>query len=252
MNPKRIVWPLLLVILVLARGLTAVFAQETPLQLRLTRDFGSGFGTNIQGRFSMIVEGPDDLDRVVFLLDDEIMAEQTSPPFRYQFQTENYPAGQHTLQAVGYTADGRELNSNQISRTFITGGESRQRLVYLIVPLLILVIGGRLLTSWIANRGQAEKTTIPINGAYGGAICPKCNKPFARHWWAPNLMSGKFDRCPHCKKWSFVSRAHPDLLQASYEAMIQAEQAQPNDEKSAPPDDDDLLQKRLDDSRFDS
>ena len=252
MNPKRLGWPILMALLLFAGSMTAVFGQETSIQLRLTRDFGSGFGTNIQGRFSMIVEGPEDLERVVFLIDDEIMAEQTSPPFRYQFQTGSYPAGQHTLHAVGYTADGRELNSNQINRTFITGEESGQRLVYLIIPLIILVIGGRLLTSWIANRGQTEKKTVPIDGAYGGTICPKCNKPFARHWWAPNLVSGKFDRCPHCKKWSFVSRVHPDILQAAYEAMIQAEQTRSNDEKPSAPDDDDLQQKRLDDSRFDS
>ena len=250
MPSKQRSWPWFIVIILLLSSLTAVLAQETALQLRLNRDFGAGFGTNIRGRFSMIVEGPADLERVVFLIDDEIMAEQTSPPFRHQFQTENYATGPHTLRAIGFTSDGRELTSNQINRNFITSGESSQRLIYLVVPILLLVVGARLLTSWISKRGQKDNTPVAINGAYGGAICPKCHKPFARHWWAPNLVSGKYDRCPHCKKWSFVSRAQPDVLQAAYEAMIQAEDVQK--ENITAVDDDESLRKRLDDSRFDN
>lgn len=232
---------------------TAVQAQESEsLRLSLSRDFGASTGSGIQGRFSYRVEGPDNLIRVEFYLDDQIIGEDEEPPFRYQFQTDNYENGLHTLYAVGFLADGSERRSNEIRRNFISGSEATRSALWLIVPLLILIIGGRLVSSWIANRGRKTTGTRNVHGPFGGTICPKCNKPFAMHIWGLNILVGKFDRCPHCGKWSVVRRVHPDVLDAAVEAMLNADvQA----DKATPPadegDSDDDLRKRLDDSRFD-
>ncbi|MBK8985236.1 MAG: hypothetical protein IPM39_04005 [Chloroflexi bacterium] len=228
---------------------SAAFAQtDGALQLNLRRDFGTGIGANIQGTFSLRAEGPADLERVVFLLDDEPMAEANAAPFRYQFHTDAYPPGVHTFSAVGYTAVGQELSSNTITRNIMTGAEATRGMVWMIVPVLVLIVGGSLLTGWIAKRGQrANPETAAVNGAFGGTICPKCKRPFARHWWGLNIIVGKYDRCPHCGKWSVVQRVHPDILVASLDAMRQADTP-----TSPPADEADARQRRLDDSRYEN
>jgi hypothetical protein len=62
---------------------------------------------------------------------------------------------------------------------------------------------------------------------------------------------GKYDRCPHCGKWSIVRALPPDVLDAAVEAMQQTEAAQ-NQEKPTNTDDKDRWHKRLDDSKFDN
>ncbi len=241
----------MLVWLVLGVMVTAVAAQDA-LRLSLSRDFGAGFGAEIQGRFSMHVEGPDDLTRVLFFIDDTQVAEQTEPPFRYQFSTGNFPPGTHVLRAVGYTADGRELTSNTITPIFISSSDANRRVALTIVPIIALVIGVGLFSWWLASRGQKGSGLAAINGPFGGSICPKCHKPFARHWWGLNVVIGKFDRCPHCHKWSVVQRTHPDLLQAAYDAMLQAEKGATDASTSSPADQEKSFRKQLDDSRFDN
>ena len=51
--------------------------EEAPaLSLRLNRDFGYGSGLQIQGRLSYRVDAADDVVRVEFLLDDEVIGEE--------------------------------------------------------------------------------------------------------------------------------------------------------------------------------
>jgi hypothetical protein len=67
------------------------------------------------------------------------------------------------------------------------------------------------------------------------------------HIWGFNLLAGKYDRCPHCGKWSLVRRVHPDILAGAVEAF-----AADGESKTAPlADDPQSLSKRLDESRFD-
>jgi len=226
------------------------FAQEEPaLRLSMRRDFGTGIGSNIQGTFSLRAEGPDDLERVEFLLDGEVIGQATAAPFRYQFHTESFPPGTHTFSAIGYTAVGQTLTSNSFSSNFLTRSQSNRAIFWLIVPLLILAFGGRWLTNRIAGRGgRAEEAAV--DGLFGGTICPKCKRPFARHWWGVNIGVGKYDRCPHCGKWSVVQRVHPDILAASVQAMKQADAQSETAPPPAP--DEEALHRRLDNSRFDN
>ncbi|GIK57046.1 MAG: hypothetical protein HND44_21250 [Chloroflexi bacterium] len=230
---------------------TAVAAQDT-LRLSLSRDFGAGFGADIQGRFSMHVEGPEDLVRVLFFIDETQVAEQTTPPFRYQFNTGSYAPGVHVLRAAGVTADGRGLTSNTLTRNFLTSSDANQRVAMTIVPVIALGIGVSLFSWWLASRGQKASGQPAINGPFGGSICPKCHKPFARHWWGMNVVVGKLDRCPHCGKWSVVHRTHPDLLQAAYAAVLQAEKSAVDAPPPSAEDEEKTFRKQLDDSRFDN
>ncbi|WP_420629947.1 Ig-like domain-containing protein [Candidatus Leptofilum sp.] len=244
-----------IVVCTLLLGLVAVgtvVAQEADqLELRLSRDFGAGFGTSIQGRFSFRVDGPDNLETVSFYIDDQLVGEDSEAPFRLQFETDNYPLGTHTLYAIGRTTDGKELQSNQLSRNFISSSSSNRTVLLIVVPILVISLGGGLLVTWIANRGRKGSSSdrANVHGPFGGTICPKCNKPFARHIWGLNLGLSKFDRCPHCGKWSLVRALPADELDTAVQAMeAEAKQNQPK----PPADDEDNWHKRLDDSKFDS
>lgn len=226
-----------------------VNAQET-ISLRLNRDFGFGMGSNIQGTFSFRVSGPDNLERVEFLIDGEIIGEDDTAPFRLQFRTESYALGVHTMSAVGYTSDGRNLQSNAIQHQFVSGGSANRVVLWLIIPILVLALGGWLFSSWIANRGRTNKDQSAITGPFGGTICPKCGRPFAMHIWGLNVGLGKYDRCPHCGKWSLVRRVHPDVLHSTAAALAEKE----GETAVTPPsstNDEDAFRQQLDDSRFD-
>ena len=244
-------WTLFLVLFGLIFGVGTAVAQETPqLELRLSRDFGAGFGTSIQGRFSFRVNGPDNLESVSFYIDDKLVGEDSEDPFRLQFETEDYELGTHTLYAIGRTTSGEALRSNEISRNFISSSSSNRTLLLIVVPILVITLGGGALATWISNRGRKGSTAdgVNVNGPFGGTICPKCNKPFARHIWGLNLGLSKYDRCPHCGKWSLVRALPADQLDTAVAAM-EAE-AKQNSPKS-PTDDDESWRKRLDDSKFD-
>ncbi len=209
-------------------GFASAGAQsEAQLTLRLSRNFGySSGGGDIQGNFTISVSGPEDLRRVIFYIDDEVMAEVTAPPFEYKFSTGNYPNGVHTLRAVGYTASGAELSSNEQRRRFLSAEEAGQDTLKIILPLFGVVFGLMLFSYLLPTfLGRGKKHTLPSGaprsyGVLGGAICPKCGRPFGMHIWGLNMVMGKFDRCPHCGKWSIVRRASPQDLQAAEAAEL--------------------------------
>ncbi len=225
----------------------SVFAQEdTAVQLRLSRDWGFGMGGNIEGTFSYRVTAPDNVVRVEYLMDDAVIATGTETPFRYQFNTEDYPDGSHTMQAIGYTADGQALPSNSITRNFLAPNVASQATIWLVGGILAVIAVGWLLTYFVGTRGKSAKEKA-VSGAHGTAVCPNCSKPFARHLFAPNLGATKFDRCPHCHKWNMVGRASQAEIDAALEILHGSKDDTAVSPTTSPEDD---LRNQLDDSRF--
>jgi hypothetical protein len=243
----------------LIAGIFALFtfgyalAQEgEPLSLSLRRDFGYSSGTGqIQGSFTARVTGPEDLARVIFLIDGDEMGEVTQPPFDLKFQTGNFPLGTHTLVAVGYTAGGEELRSNEQRREFVPAEEGWKTAGRIAIPIFAIVFLLMLFSVVFPMvTGRGKKSSVPLGeprsyGMIGGTICPKCGRPFGMHIWGFNLIGGKLDRCPHCGRWSMVRHvsAH-DLKQAEAAELLQAETpAQPTSSEQD-------LRKELDESRY--
>jgi hypothetical protein len=225
-------------ILILAICLTIVgsaAAQDSPeLKVGLNRDFGyGGFGNDIQGTFTMrISDPPADLASVDFMIDSQVIFNDTEAPFRYQFVTDNYALGEHTISARGVTTDGRELLSNQLVMEFVEASEGMAAAGKIIGPVFGLIALVMLITFIVPvvlmrRKGQSLPLGAPRNyGFTGGTICPKCKRAFAMHFFAPNVVLGKLDICPHCGKWSVV-RAYPrNVLDASVEAELELAKAQ--------------------------
>jgi hypothetical protein len=225
------------------------------LELGLNRDFGyAGFGNDIQGIFTMkIRNAPEDLVRVVFLIDSSPMGEDDQPPFSIQFNTDSYPHGNHSLSAIGYTSDGRELTSNAIQILFVAAGSGMGTVVKIVVPLFVLILVIGLLSVFLPLLLDKGKfATLPPGtprkyGIGGGAICPKCSRPFPLRLWWINLGFKKIDRCPYCGKWSFVRpSSHTELRAAEAAEITQSKQ----DNLVSGESEADKFIKNLDDSRY--
>jgi hypothetical protein len=221
----------------------AHYQESTSLELRLKRNLGFGMGGQIQGRFSLNVSGPDNLERVEFYIDDSLVGEDSTSPFGTSFNTGDYDRGAHTLMAIGYTSDGRELRSNRITREFA----SIQSVALIVGGIIVLVVGFRMASYYLArSKGTSSSADF---GYLGGTICPNCGRPFGIHWWSIRLGLGRFDRCPHCGKWKMVNRTSAENLERA--ATLDQEAEPPMSSTSGQQaDEDELLRRQLDDSRF--
>jgi hypothetical protein len=250
--------PLILLCVALLTGLTAatVYAQSTgQLQLGLSRDFGyGGFGNDIQGLFTIKVNNPPaDLAKVEFYIDTTLMGEDIQAPFNLQFNTDSYTLGVHKLSAIGYLTDGAQISSNVIQVQFVPAGAATGTVLKIVVPivgLVVLVIVISYALPLILNKGKLS--TVPPGtqrnyGIGGGAICPKCGRPFPLRMWFINMGPGKLDRCPYCGKWSYVHRSSLAELRAAEQAELA--QAEPTDTTKRETEAE-KLKKELDDSRF--
>jgi len=230
------------------------WAQDE-LTLIVRRDWGYGNGSQIQGHFSMEAVGPANLTAVVFKIDEAIVAEVTQPPFKIQFVTDNYEPGWHSLIAEGQTADGLAFTSAPRRFQFVTAAESwaaAQSIIFSVLGAVGAVLAIGLILQWVVMRIGSKKQ-MPLGaprayGVMGGTICPKCQRPFALHWWSFNVGFQKFDRCEHCGQWSLVRRLSRDQLTDAEAAEARLAQPDtPAPELSA----EEKLKRQLDESRFD-
>jgi|SRR5579859_2580035 len=232
------------------------FAQSDTLQLTVRRNFGYGGGDQIQGSFRMAASGPADLARVTFKVDDQVVATVTAAPFQVDFVTDTYSLGWHNLTAEGQTASGQTLTSAPRRFEFVSAAEGWAAAGRIIVPIfgVLVLVGIGVAIFTLADTRRGRKSPTPLGaarhyGLMGGAICPKCGRPFSRHWWAPNAGIGKLDRCPHCGRWSVVRAVPLDQLRAAEAAELQtAQAANLVPELSA----EEKLRRQLDDSRYDT
>ena len=253
---KKLISILLILSFLTALTASYAFAQSTQeLQLGMSRDFGyGGFGNDIQGLFTLKIKNPPaNVTSVDFYIDSTLMGTDTAAPFNLQFNTDSYPLGEHTLSAVGYTSDGTELNSNKIVSQFVPAGAGMQSITKFILPLLGVIVLIALISVFVPillSRGKLASTspgTPRKYGVGGGAICPKCGRPFPLRLWWINLGVNKIDRCPYCGKWSFV-RPRP------ISELRDAEAAEVTNDRSvtaiAGETEADKLKRELDDSRY--
>lgn len=200
--------------------------DQPPLTLSLRKEFGYRGGNQIQGKFILHVEGPEDLAQVQYLIDGKVIGEVGMAPFDLSFNTSAYPLGQHTVQAKGLTVDGVTLTSERYEVVFISAEAGARAAVTIILPILAGIVVVTILSHLVSGRfGRRSDATRPGEyGIAGGAVCSKCGLPFSRHVLSPNLIAGKLERCPHCERWAIVRRAGPAELEIA-EAKLVVENA---------------------------
>jgi hypothetical protein len=243
---------LILLFAILICGRPALAQDEAELRLTLRRDFGYASGSgDIQGAFTIRATGPQDLQRVVFYLDGAPLGEAAQAPFELRFHTESYPLGEHSLSATGFTALGGEVKSNPVQVSFVSASEGFQSGMQIVLPLLAIVFGLLVLSFVISFATAGKVKNLPPGtprqyGAAGGAICPRCGRPFARHFLSLNLLVGKLERCPFCGKWSILAAQPLSHLRAAEAAELEAAGGESVPEET----EEERLRKELDQSRY--
>ena len=118
-----------------------------------------------------------------------------------------------------------------------------------VIVLLYLVFRG---SQFLLTRNK-PKSIVPLGsprdyGIAGGAVCPKCHRPFHLNFLDLKLGFGtKFAPCEFCGKWSMVQRLSLDELRAAEAAeLAEAQPAVPVYEKSET----EKLKDLVDESRF--
>lgn len=226
-------------------------AAQDELELTIRRDFGYRAGGRIQGRFTLGVDSTVELIRVRFEIDGVPMAEVSQSPFEHSFSTSEYGVGRHTLVAIGFTPDGVQLMSASRDFEFVSADAAWEAAGSIALPIvvgvLVLVGVGTLATALL---GRKRVFKLGEYGTAGGAVCPRCARPYSRNVFSPNLLVGKLERCPHCGKWAIVGRASPQAL-AEAEARMRAEsEADAKADLGRSESDRDRLRRMIDESRF--
>ncbi len=250
-NPKKKFLPAIFIaILISLTFISVISAQSEELTLSLTRDFGSGgFNGDIQGTFTLKASGPANLERVQFILDETLLGEDTESPFAIQFVTDNYTTGAHVFTAVGFTTDGKQIISKKINAVFMSKEEASAASLKMIVPILVVVFGAMAISSITAMVNMRKGKKVPAGAersySFGGGICPRCKRPFGFQFLGIHMFGRKLVPCPHCGKWSVVSRATMSELHAAELAELETEKVQIHTAS-----DEEKIKKELDDSRY--
>lgn len=247
-------------LLSLMAALGSIAATVTPpaisYRLGLRRNFGYGGGSQIRGDFTLSLVPETGVSRVTFLIDDQPMATLNTPPFRFRFNTGNYPLGWHELRAEVVTADGQVLYTPTRRIEFVSAEVERQAMLRIVVPLLGGVLGLMVLGMGLQFflLGRKASPSLPPGaprkyGLAGGAICPRCKRATPLHLWSISLGVGRLDRCEACGRWSVMRRASPAELAAAEQAERQQAMA-PVAGRVAPQSEEERLRELLDRSRF--
>ncbi len=247
---KKINLSLLLTLTFVLLAVTSAFAQTDTLKLSLSRDWGyGGFNNDIQGTFSMHVSGPDTLAKVEFYIDETKIGEDTQAPFALQFITDSYALGVHTMSAVGFTLDGQQLKSNEITANFVPP-QSVGKFIIPILAIVVIAVLGSALGPLLMNRGKLVNLppgTERNYGVGGGGICPQCHRPFALPLFGMNLGFSKLARCPYCGKWGAVRvQSIAKLREAEKSELEQAKAG----EQIVGETEEEKLKKELDNSKY--
>jgi hypothetical protein len=228
-------------------SVSSALAQGEELVLSIAKNWGYAWRGEMQGLFTLEVSGPVDMSRATFLLDGRPLGEVSGPPFTMKLSTDDHSLGPHTLGATGVTADGRTLHAREEHVTFVSAERGWQIGLSIAGPIIGLALGFMVVMTLTSLLGARRRTTAPGMlrgyGMLGGAVCPRCGRPFARHAYSLNWFSRRYDRCPHCSRWSWVKAAAPAELRAAEDAEAPAAAITTTDPEAE-------LRRALEDSRY--
>lgn len=130
---------LLSILIALFAVMPILIAGAIPtLSLDLNRDFGLGIGNDIAGRFTLKAEASSNTSYVEFYIDNQLQQNDTAAPYNWQFNTNNYTLGEHTLKAVAYDATGNQ--NKEITRNFVEDSTNNILLVTIVVAVVITTV----------------------------------------------------------------------------------------------------------------
>ncbi len=120
---------------------------QTDISFSLDRNFGMGFGSYIQGTFTLRGNAPDGVDNLTVFFNNLQVHFVEANTITWQFNTADYEAGSVNITLVGITSSGVEYSTSrdyiffsEIQTSFISIG-----IVALVAILIFVKYGSRLL-----------------------------------------------------------------------------------------------------------
>jgi len=129
-------------------------------------------------------------------------------------------------------------------------GDGKDGTTWAVIILIALVVLFRLVSYLLSSRAAIKQGSDKGYGYLGGTVCPKCGRPFSIHLWSLRLLVARYDRCPYCKKWSFVNRQSIEVL-ASAENQFELTDIARVEDKDKENMEPANYRRKLDESKFD-
>jgi hypothetical protein len=129
---------LIFLVTIVAVPILAADAKPT-ISLSLYKDNGYGLGDDVGGQWTLKTATSDDVVYVEFYLDDQLQLNDTSSPYSWQFNTNNYTLGEHTFIALAYDAQG-ESTAATIDRKFVEYDSSSTFLLIIAISIAVVAI----------------------------------------------------------------------------------------------------------------
>ena len=202
-----------------------VCAQDAPYSLRLRRDWGTGLGSRIQGRFTLSISGDENaIQTVRYTLDGQEMASLDQAPFRFSFDTGTYAAGNHELAAQLMLKDGSSSSTAPLRVEFLAGDEARKVIISILLPIIAISLGASLVSVLVQSASARKAKAAGLQTTLARpSVCKHCGQAFSRPLIGGiNLLTGKYTPCPHCGKWQIAKPASPAEVQEALEAQAAA------------------------------
>ncbi len=129
---------LILLVIIVAVPLLVADAKPT-ISVSLYKDNGYGFGDDMAGLWTLKTATSDDTAYVEFYLDNQLHLNDTTAPYSWQFNTEDYPIGEHTLSALAYDASGESEVSN-VTRNFMENTTSSVVIIVIAIAAVVVAV----------------------------------------------------------------------------------------------------------------
>jgi len=111
-----------LVAIVVCSGFVLASLESTTaaptLDLSFYKNNGYGVGNDMNGEWTLNAEVSSDATRVEFYIDGQIVSNDTSSPFSWNFNTAQYTDGLHLFRAIAFNAD-EEYTYQEIPKNFV-------------------------------------------------------------------------------------------------------------------------------------
>jgi ABC-type phosphate transport system permease subunit len=91
---------------------------EPSLSLSYYKNNGYGFGKDINGIWTITALVSQNVSYVTFYLDNQLQQNDSSSPFSWNFNTNNYTLGLHTISVTAYDSLG-EAETVEVQRNFV-------------------------------------------------------------------------------------------------------------------------------------
>ncbi|MHA1909023.1 MAG: hypothetical protein ACW98Y_17110 [Candidatus Thorarchaeota archaeon] len=144
-----------LLIATIAVSTTHVSAQDT-LTFSLSRDFGTGLGSSIEGTFSIHGSGPEVIIGLIVYFNGVEVHQVSGNTIDWQFNTADYPAGETNITLYGWDDQGETYVASQ--HVTILSSTVGTAITIGIIALVVVLIVFRYVPRFLGSGKKGLKT----------------------------------------------------------------------------------------------